>query len=103
MKRQFGYAIVKNMKQQIANYTIVIEKEKIIGTQKFCYTAFVPLLGIATEADTVEKAQTAIQQLIQFHIESLALEGLDIPVQTKDAFVTKSEVILHAGANIAYS
>ncbi len=91
------------MKQQIANYTIIIEKEKRTGTEKTCYTAFVPLLGIAAEADTVEKAQIAIQSLIQFHIESLAMEGLDIPVQTKDAFVTKSEVILPAGANIAYS
>lgn len=91
------------MKQHIANYTVIIEKEKRTGTQKICYTAFVPLLGIATEADTVEEAQIAIQSLIQFHIESLATEGEEIPVQTKDAFVTKSEVILPAGANIAYS
>ena len=93
----------QDMKQHIANYTVVIEKEKRTGTQKTCYTAFVPLLGIATEADTVEKAQTEVQLLIQFHIESLVIEGMEIPVQTKEAFVTKSEVMLPPGANIAYS
>lgn len=45
------------MKQKVANYTVVIEKEKRIGTNKTYYTAFVPLLGIATEADTIEKAE----------------------------------------------
>ena len=53
------------MKQNIANYTVVINKEKRTGTKKTCYTAFVPTLGIATDADTLEEVQKEIQSLIQ--------------------------------------
>lgn len=89
------------MKQNIANYTVVIKKEKRTGTNNICYTAFVPFLGITTEADTIEKAEQEIQSLIQFHIESLAQEGAEIPVERSNSFVTKSEVSLPAGAIIA--
>lgn len=67
------------MKQQVANYTVIIEKEKRTGTNQVCYTAFVPLLGIATEADNIEEAQEAAQDLIQFHLDTLAEEGKEIP------------------------
>lgn len=68
------------MKQQIANYTVIIEKQQRLGTNKVCYTAFAPSLGIATEDETIEKAKQAIQSLLQFHLESLAQEGETIPI-----------------------
>ncbi|MDO8570701.1 MAG: type II toxin-antitoxin system HicB family antitoxin [Candidatus Daviesbacteria bacterium] len=89
------------MKQNIANYTVVIEKEKRTGTDKICYTAFVPFLGIAVEADSIEKAEQEIQSLIQFHIESLAEEKVEIPVEQNNNFVTKSTVNLPFNAIIA--
>lgn len=89
------------MKQQVTNYTVVIEKEKRTGTNKACYTAFVPFLGIATEADTIEKVEQEIQSLIQFHVESLAEEGVEIPVEQGNSLVTKSAVNLPSDAIIA--
>ena len=62
------------MKQIVANYTVVIEKEVRTGTKKVCYSAYVPLLGIATEADTVERVQSEIKKLVEFHSESLIKE-----------------------------
>lgn len=88
------------MKQQIANYTVVIEKQKRMGTNKFCYMAYVPILGIATDADTIEKVEKEIKSLIQFHLESLAEEGEEIPIETEHAFVTRSQVAIPAGAVI---
>ncbi|MBI4028784.1 MAG: type II toxin-antitoxin system HicB family antitoxin [Candidatus Blackburnbacteria bacterium] len=91
------------MKQNIANYTVVIEKEKRLGTNKECYSAVVPVLGIATEADTLDQAQKDIQVLVQFHIESLSEEGEDIPVESKQSFVTKIEALLPKKTHLAVS
>ena len=63
------------MKQNIANYTVVIDKEKRTGTNKDCYTALVPALGIATEADTQAQVKKDIKELVQFHIECLSKEN----------------------------
>ncbi len=68
------------MKQKIANYTVVIEKEKRTGTKRLCYTAFVPTLGIATEADTLEEVEKKIQGLIEFHLDCLVAENKEIPM-----------------------
>lgn len=59
------------MKRQVANYTVILEKQKRMGTNKWCYMAYVPVLGIATDADTIEEAEKAVKSLIEFHIESL--------------------------------
>lgn len=82
------------MKQRIANYTVVIEKQKRIGTNKSCYMSYVPILGIATEADTIEQAEKEIKSLIQFHIESLSQEGEEIPLETGEAFITRLQASL---------
>ncbi len=64
------------MKQNVANYTVIIEQEYRSGTNDLCYSAYVPKLGISTDSDTLEKVQTEIQALIQFHLDSLAQEGI---------------------------
>lgn len=89
------------MKQRIANYTVIIEKEKRTGTNQFCYTAFVPMLGIATEANTIEKSEKAATALIKFHLESLVQEGEEIPVETENSFVTKATVKLPSSASFS--
>lgn len=91
------------MKQNIANYTVVIEKEKRLGTNETCYNAVVPILGIATEADTLEQVQKEIQSLVQFHIESLSEEGEDIPVESGQSFITKIQALLPYKTHIAVS
>lgn len=87
------------MEQKIANYTVIIERQKRIGTNKMCYMAYVPILGIATDADTIEDVEKAVKSLITFHLESLAQEGEEIPLETGEAFVTRSQVSLPKGAS----
>lgn len=91
------------MNQKIANYTVVIEKEKRLGTEKDCYSAVVPILGIATDADTLEQVQKDIQSLVQFHIESLSQEGEEIPVESGQSFITKIEALLPTKTSLAIS
>lgn len=89
------------MKKRVANYTVIIEKQKRMGTNKPCYTASVPILGIATDADTIEEVEKNIKSLIQFHLESLTEEGEEIPTETNSSFVTRYEVSLPKSAIIA--
>lgn len=85
------------MKQRIANYTVLIERQKRIGTNKMCYVAHVPILGIATDADAIEELEKDIKSLIEFHLESLVDEGEKIPLETPELFVTRSQVYLPKG------
>jgi len=88
------------MKQRITNYTVIINKEKRTGTNLECFSAFVPTLGIATDADSLEEIQKEIKKLIQFHLESLASENEKIPVEDKSLLVARSEVLLPENAQV---
>lgn len=90
------------MKQQVASYTVIIEKQKRTGTNKPCYGASVPVLGVATEGDTLEEAQKNIKSLVDFHLQSLAEEGEDIPVENSPSLVTRFETELPQNAHIIY-
>lgn len=89
------------MKQRITNYTVIINKEQRTGTKQDCFSAFVPTLGIATDADTLEKVQEEVKKLIQFHLGCLADEGEQIPVENNSLLVARSQVTLPDNAQIA--
>ena len=90
------------MKQKIANYTVVIEKEKRTGTERLCYTALVPTLGIATEADTLGEVEKKAQGLIEFHLDCLVAEDKEIPIESSHPFITRLSAVLPAKAQLAY-
>lgn len=89
------------MKQTVANYTVIIEEQVRTGSKKSCYYAYVPILGIATEADTLMEIKKEIKKLVEFHIESLAEEGEEIPVEQKPSIITMLRTILPKNAQIA--
>ena len=86
------------MNQQLANYTVVIEKQKRTGSDKTCYVAYVTVLGIAVDADSLEEVEKEVQSLIQFHIEALSDEGKEIPIEVHPSLITRSEVLIPKGA-----
>ncbi len=88
------------MQQKVANYTVIIEKQKRAGTRRYCYVASVPALGIATDEDKLEDVEKSIKALIQFHLKSLKEEGESIPIEAQPAFVTRFEVFLPSGATL---
>lgn len=85
------------MKKRIANYSVIIEKQKRLGTNKLCYMAYVPTLGVATDADTIEEVQREIDSLVNFHLESLASENEEIPVEGDKPILTTIEANLPEG------
>ncbi len=81
------------MEKQILNYRIIIEPDSRVGTDEPCYTAYVPALGIATDADTIEKAVVCAEDAIKTYLNFLVEEGEEVP--TGDAtsyFVTTTAV-----------
>ena len=89
------------MNQKIANYTVIIEKQRRLGTNKSCYSALVPSLGIAVDEDDLEKLEKAVKNVIEFHLKSLQEENEPIPVESSKTFVTRSEVVIPFGATLA--
>ena len=89
------------MKMEVTNYTTVINREKRLGTEEVCYTAYVPVLGVATEADTAAGAKKAVEKLVNFHLESLADEGVEVPIESPRSLVTTFRAELPAGAKFS--
>ncbi|MEK7534978.1 MAG: hypothetical protein AAB563_01045 [Patescibacteria group bacterium] len=89
------------MEAESTNYTTVINREKRLGSGVVCYTAYVPVLGIATEADTAVKAKRAIEELVNFHLESLAEEGIEVPIESPSSLVTTFRAQIPVGAKIS--
>ena len=85
----------QTMKTKVLNYTVIVEPDTETGTDKPGYTANCPTLGVADDGDTIEQALKNLQSLIKFHLESLAEEGEDIPVETSESnLLTKIQIPL---------
>lgn len=88
------------MKQKVADYTVIIKKETRLGTKNACYSAYVPLLGIGTEADTLKKVKNETRNLIEFHLESLAAEGEEIPMEKEVSIIATLSALLPKNAQV---
>lgn len=88
------------MKQRAKNYLeyrIVIAPDVRTGSRRVCFTAFVPVLGITADGDTVEEARENAKNCIAFHIESLKKEGVALPVEAvANEFITTARVPMPA-------
>lgn len=82
------------MKENILNYSILIEEDARTGTGEPCFSAFSPLLGVADSGDTVEEALERIEETIKFHLQCLVAEGEEIPTETnKRSFFSTIQVL----------
>jgi len=78
--------------QKFLEYRILITPDIRTGTRKKCFTAYVPVLGIAVDGDTVEEAHLNAEKLASFHLESLKKEGGQLPLDTEADFITTARV-----------
>ncbi|MGH7814990.1 MAG: type II toxin-antitoxin system HicB family antitoxin [Candidatus Binataceae bacterium] len=68
-------------------YTVLFEPAEEGG-----YVVTIPVLGIATEGDTLREARAMARDAIRCLIESLAKDGEDIPVEQPDAITERVAV-----------
>jgi len=66
-------------KLTVLNYRVIVEPDEYTGTEKPCFAAFCPTLGVADEGETVEGAIENLKSLMRFHLECLVEEGEEIP------------------------
>ncbi|PJA40648.1 type II toxin-antitoxin system HicB family antitoxin [candidate division WWE3 bacterium CG_4_9_14_3_um_filter_34_6] len=81
------------MKTKILNYRIIVTPDVQTGTNKPGFTAVCPILGVADDGDTVEKALRNIKVAIQTYIDSLVEDKIPVPVdQPQNDIVTTTQV-----------
>ena len=78
--------------RKFLEYRILITPDVRTGTGKKCFTAYVPVLGIAADGDTVEKARINAEKLASFHLESLKKEKGQIPRNADADFIATARV-----------
>lgn len=89
------------MEKKILNYRITVEKEK--SGDKYVYNAYCSALGLADYGKTIDQAIERITKLIQFHIESLALEKKQIPAEKETTTViTSVQIPASPGLKLTY-
>jgi len=81
------------MKTKILNYRIIVTPDVQTGINKPGFTAVCPILGVADDGDTVEKALRNIKVAIQTYIDSLVEDKIPVPVdQPQNDIVTTTQV-----------
>lgn len=81
------------MEKHIFNYRIVIVPDERTGANKPCYTAYVPVLGIATDGDTVEEVLANVKDAISLYVNSLLEDGEEIPYEpVGEEFITTAHI-----------
>lgn len=81
------------MQTTVLNYRIVVEPDQYTGTNKPCYTAYCPTLGVADGGDTIEQALQNVQGAIEAYVENLVDDGLPVPVDNVDQSLVASAKI----------
>lgn len=75
---------------KILKYDVIFEEAEEGG-----YTVYVPTLpGCISEGDTFEEAKNNISEAITAYLESLAMDGEEIPKEEKNFFIGKIEIPL---------
>lgn len=66
------------MQTKVLNYRVIVKPDKRTGTDKPCFSAFCPTLGVADDGDTFEEALANLKKLIKFHLGCLVKEKEEI-------------------------
>lgn len=72
------------MQTTLLNYRIIVEPDEYTGSNKPCYTAYCPTLGVADGGDTIEEAVKNVHGAIEAYIEALVDDGQSVPVDKTD-------------------
>jgi len=86
---------MKSRKNYVLDYRVVVKPDKRLGSNKPCFVAYCPTLGVADDGDTVEETLGNIRKTITFHLKCLQEEGREVPVdKPSEELVTNTQVKL---------
>lgn len=73
---------MKAIKNTVLNYRIIVKPDTRSGTDRPCFTAYCPSLGLVDDGDSSETAIANLKKTIEFHLECLESEKKEIPVDS---------------------
>ena len=86
---------MKTRKKYILDYRVILKPDKRLESNKPCYVAYCPTLGVVDDGDTTQEALENIRRTIAFHLKCLQEEGKEIPVdKPSEELVTNTQVKL---------
>ncbi|MFH1244578.1 MAG: type II toxin-antitoxin system HicB family antitoxin, partial [bacterium] len=78
----------------ILNYRVVVEPDERTGSNKPCFVAYCPTLGVADDGDTIDEALGNIREAIEVYVESLIEDGEEVPVDKTNSVMTLMQIPL---------
>ncbi len=95
---------MKLRKNYILDYRVVVKPDRRSGSNKSCFVAYCPTLGVADDGDTLEGALTNIRKTIVFHLECLQEEKKEIPVDKPcEELVANAQVKLSTTSSVRFA
>ncbi len=86
---------MRTQNNYILDYRVVIKPDKRLNSNKLCFIALCPTIGVADDGETVQEALENIRKTIVFHLKCLQEENKEIPVDKPgEELVTNSQVKL---------
>ena len=73
---------MRTQNNYILDYRVVIKPDKRLNSNKLCFIALCPTIGVADDGETVQEALENIRKAIVFHLKCLQEEKKEIPVDT---------------------
>ena len=81
------------MKLAHRTYQVLVQADRRIGTNERAYTAYVPVLGIATDGDSFEQALANAREAAEVYVASFVDDGLEVPTDG-GSFVAAASISL---------
>lgn len=78
------------MDTNILNYRVIVEPDVRTGTNKPCYSAYCPTLGVADDGDTIDEAIKNIKEAIELYVEAMIEDGKEVPLDKVENSVITS-------------
>lgn len=89
------------MDTTVLNYRIIISPDTRTGTDKPCFSAYCPTLGVVDDGDTVEEAIAHIKKAIKAYLESLDDDKIPVPVDHPTQMVTTAQIRINRPLSFA--
>lgn len=91
------------MQTTVLNYRIIVEPDEYTGTNKACFNAYCPTLGVADGGDTIEEALKNVKGAIEAYVESLIEDKQPVPVDKPEKeIVANTQIQISGPIQFAY-
>ena len=87
------------MKTKVLDYQIIVSKDEYPGGGGAGFTAYCPTLGVADDGDTIDQALANVREAIELYIESLAQDGLPVPIDQPEMLITSLQIPITPPSN----